>query len=220
MGDSITAGISSEPIGPGYAELLVPLLAGTHDVVNTAVPGSSTYYWLPSTPCASCTGGSLFAERVSPELPADIVTILLGTNDAIGTFLPARIPVDEYERSMREIIDSVFLEGAAAVVLMSPPPIYSPRSPPIVDELLTGYRASIRAICGDTEAVLCGPDVYTLLEPSDFSPEDWVHPNRFGHEKIALALRDTLISMPEPGTGTLVLFGLALLARCGRRNSE
>ena len=207
LGDSITFGTSSAPMGPGYADLLGSLLAGTHEIVNTGVSGTSTYSWAPSTPCEPCTETSLFAQLVSPEMPADVVTILLGTNDAFA-YLPDKTPPDDYESFMREIIDELFVEGVGVVVLLTAPRSFP--TPPIVSELLADYRTRILTICGDSEGVRCGPDLFTLLDATDFAPET-VHPNRFGHEKIALAMRDTLISMPEPQTGTLVALGLALL---------
>ena len=51
VGDSITFGVVSDPIGPSFAETLASDLAATHDVVNVGVRGSSAFYWAPGMPC-------------------------------------------------------------------------------------------------------------------------------------------------------------------------
>ena len=51
VGDSITAGTVSNPVGPAYAELIDGSLAPHgYDVTNVAIGGMSSHYWNPSTP--------------------------------------------------------------------------------------------------------------------------------------------------------------------------
>jgi lysophospholipase L1-like esterase len=210
VGDSITFGVVSGAGGPSYAELLASDLAGTHDVVNVAQSGTSAVYWAPSTPCPGiCSSAdNLFDELATPELPADVATILLGTNDAIGFFLPDRTAEADYESFMREIVDALFDGGVSSVVLMTAPVGNVSAE---AETLLAGYRDRIGGICLDTASVVCGPDLFMLLDPvTDFAPGD-LHPNATGHMKIAGALETTLLSLPEPGTGTLVGLALSLL---------
>jgi hypothetical protein len=78
--------------------------------------------------------------------------------------------------------------------------------------LLAGYREEIALICADTLGVLCGPDLHELLDPAlDFSVGD-IHPNAAGHAKIAAALADAILSLPEPGTGLLLCLGFGALS--------
>jgi lysophospholipase L1-like esterase len=211
VGDSITFGVVSGPGGPSYAEWLASDLAGTHDVVNVARSGSSAFYWAPSTPCPGFCGDAetLFEERAAPELPADVATVLLGTNDALAFLLPEPTGIDAYEGLMREIVDGLFTGGVASVVLMTAP---RPNVSAAALSLLAGYRERVAAICGDTAFVVCGPDLHDLLDPAtDFAVGD-IHPNAEGHRKIAVALEDTLLALPEPGTGALTALGVALLS--------
>ncbi len=152
VGDSITFGIVSDPIGPSYAELLSADLAATHDVVNIAVSGSSAFYWGPSTPCPGIcsTADTLFDEMAAPELPADLATVLLGTND-------------ESRRS-------------------APTPSVSSAVP---------------------TSSTCSP-------ATDFEIGD-IHPNAFGHQRIATALAETIRAIPEPEPFLLVACGLIAL---------
>lgn len=209
LGDSITFGIVSGMGGAPYAEILAEDLAGTYDVVNAARSGTSAFFWAPSTPCPGICNGAdtLFEELAAPELPSDIVTVLLGTNDALGFFLEERTSVDAYEGFMRELVDGIFAGGASDVILMTAPAanVSLPAA-----TLLAGYRERIGLICQDTLGVLCGPDLYELLDPTlDFEPGD-IHPNADGHAKIAWALEDSIRGLPEPGTGLLLWLGLGL----------
>jgi len=214
LGDSITAGIVSGDGGPSWAELLAADLAASHDVVNIAVSGTSSVYWAPSTPCPGICGdvGTLFEAQAVPELPADVATLLLGTNDATAFFLPDRTPLDDYEDFMREILDGLFGGGVASVVLMTAP---AANVSEVAVELLAGYRERVGQICQDTAFVVCGPDLYALLDPAtDFAPGD-VHPNAVGHAKIAGAVAASLRSIPEPGTGALLAVAVALALAIG-----
>ena len=211
LGDSITFGIVSGGTAPAYAEILAADLAGSHDVVNASMSGSSAFYWAPSTPCPGVcsTADNLFDELATPELPADIVTVLLGTNDALAFLLDEPTPLGDYEDLMREIVDGIFAGGASDVILMTPP---RGNIAPAPATLLAGYREGIALICEDTFGVLCGPDLHELLDPAlDFAFGD-IHPNAAGHAKIAAALADAILSIPEPRTGLLLCLGFSALS--------
>lgn len=217
VGDSLTAGVVSEPTGPSFAELLSLGLSETHEVVNVGLGGTSAFYWAPSTPCTVfCEEDPLFEERAAPELPAQIATLLLGTNDAVAFFLEQRTPVEDWEQYMREIVDGLFAGGVHSVVLMSPPDANLGSAE--AELLIHGYRERVLEICGDTPGVVCGPDLSLLLDPeTDFQAGD-LHPNAFGHAKIAAALTDSILALPEPGTGALLSLALAgSLALSSRR---
>ena len=217
IGDSITSGVVS-PEGstdPPYAQLLGDLLAGTSNVTTAAQSGSSTPMWRPDADCpiAGLCGdeANLYDHLALPGLPADVATVLLGTNDAVGLFLvEGPTSPEQYETNVRDIVDALFADGAGNIVLMT-----APRNENASAEgqaRLAGYRDAIFAICGAVGGVVCGPDLWLLLDPaSDFAPND-VHPNGGGHQKIADALFATLNTIPEPRTGALLAAGLALTA--------
>lgn len=211
LGDSITFGIvSGEPAG-SYAQLLGEDLGSSYDLVNVALSGSSAFYWAPDAPCPGvCTqADTLFDDRATPELPADIVTILLGTNDAVSFLLAEPTPVDDWEGYMREIVSAVFTAGASDVILMTPPRGGVASG---ADALLEGYRERTGKICEDTPGVSCGPDLYALLDVElDFEPGD-VHPNGAGHAKIAEGLAAAIRRVPEPSTGLLLSVTIVWMA--------
>lgn len=215
VGDSITFGIVSEPDGPSWAELVSDELAASHEIVNVGASGTSAFYWAPSTPCPGiCSGAdNLFDDRATPELPADVATLMLGTNDAVGLFLDQPTSVDDWDGYMREVLDGLFDGGAGTVLLMSSPDANLSDD---AASLILGYRDRIDTICGEIADVVCGPDLATLLDPdTDFAAQD-VHPNASGHAKIADAVIASLREIPEPSTGWLLglgLLGAALLTR-------
>jgi lysophospholipase L1-like esterase len=211
VGDSITFGIVSDPPGPSWADTLTGSLAGTHDVVNVGVNGSSAFYWAPSNPCPGIcpNADNIFDEFAAPELPADLATLMLGTNDALSLFLTEPTAVDDYESFLREIIAGLFDGGMDTVVLMAPPRSNTANAQ--ADALLASYGDRVETICSDTGGVVCGPDLFDLLDPAtDFAAND-VHPNGLGHQKIATALAETIQAIPEPGTFLLVAYGLVAL---------
>ena len=89
LGDSITQGASSEPDGsPGWVELL------PYDVHNVARGGTSSLDW---------GSGPYFDAFALPALPADLVLVMLGTNDAVGFNELAPVTVEQYRAAGVEL---------------------------------------------------------------------------------------------------------------------
>lgn len=196
VGDSITAGMSSEPKGPGYAELLPGLLGPGFEIVNVGCGGASTLDWQPDAPAAFCPSVGrtvrFYETRARPALPADVATILLGTNDARGALEPEPVEPEAYRDALRALAEALHADGARVVVLIAPPFSMKGRV------RLAGYRPQIRALCEEHPFLRCGPDLAELLDPTtDFEPND-VHPNASGHAKIAAALAESLRSLNAP----------------------
>jgi lysophospholipase L1-like esterase len=192
LGDSITAGISSKPNGPGYADLLRAQLGPEFEVVSLGCSGSTTRDWQPDAPPSTCRGPGepmhLYASARA-LLPADVVTILLGTNDL--RVIDAVEP-DEYRDALRTLAERLHADGAREVVLISPPISVSTAA------RLAGYRVRLRDLCAEKPYLHCGPDLVVVLDPvADFQARD-VHPNKSGHEKIAAALAETLRGLTAP----------------------
>jgi len=194
LGDSITAGImsGSDP-GLPYAELLGLGLADRVDVIGIGCSGSSTTDWTLSAGSDICDDflpATLFESLAIPNLPADFLTILLGTNDSVGFLEPAPVSPALYRRNLEETIGLSLFYGARTIVLMTPPPRCNPDTDAY--RRLEAYRLHVFDICTNNPDVLCGPDLFTLLGDDDFEGCD-VHPNAQGHLKIALALGGTLV---------------------------
>jgi lysophospholipase L1-like esterase len=217
IGDSITygTGFVSGGAGPPYAELLASLLDGGYEVNNAGCGGASSLDWTLSLPGFACGGvgvlpDGLFVERALPHLPTEIASVMLGTNDAVGFFEPNPVSVEAYRYALDEIVTNLFAAGAGTAILMTPPDHIWPDS--AVRARLLGYREQVLDICSETSGVVCGPDVFTLLDPELHFEGDNVHPNASGHAIIAQSLYETITTIPEPSTALLVVCGLVVLA--------
>jgi len=190
LGDSITEG-AARP-GASYAELLATQLGPSYEVVNIGMGGTSSLDWTPGSPPLSRDGVVIvlprpFRKRALPALPADVVTVLLGTNDASGFYEPRPVSASEYGAALEEIIESLLERDAKSVMLMTPPP----RCGPLLNQRLSEYRDAVIALCEARAEVACGPDLFELLDGSHFDECD-PHPNAAGHAVIASELAGAL----------------------------
>jgi len=169
-------------------------LGEDYEVVNIGVGGASSLDWTLSTPSYLTPGGwipePLFDYFAVPELPADIVTILLGTNDATGFFEPEPVPPQEYKSAIEEIIANLFDQGAGDIILMTPPEIANWGA--LVR--LAAYGEHIVDICLADEDVHLGPDLFDLLSLG-LHFDNNVHPNGEGHAEIAYASYEAILEL-------------------------
>lgn len=221
LGDSITQGQTSEPSGPPFAALLADSLGAGFDVINIGCGGASSRDWSPSAGDSTCGGlpnplllAPLYPSLAKPNLPADLVVVMLGTNDAIGLFEPAPLTSEEYRAALEELAMGLLHDGAGRVLLATPPPDFVV---PYTEFTLIAYAGQVLDLCGAPgDAILCGPDVFNLLQFEDFASGD-IHPNGAGHAKIADAMYSSiLLAIPEPGTGAMLGLALLLLGRMRR----
>jgi len=222
IGDSITEGCVSGPTGTDctcdqglcYAGRLNTHLGGDYHTVNAGVGGSTTSNWASEavqTPYV-LVGGTptpIFEGVAVPNLPADVVLIMLGTNDAFGWFEPSPIYPDLYLENLDAMVTRILDLGAGQIVLVKPPPLLA------FDETgqnrLRSYGPEIDRLCALMTNVVCGPDLTSLLTPDDFESDD-PHPNAAGHDKIAWAVSETIAFVPEPSAALLMGLGLAALS--------
>ncbi len=195
IGDSFTAGVVSGRDAPHYVEILGRLLGSGFEVVQLGCSGSTVLDWTrPETVFELCWAGGAYDLLALPATPADIATILLGTNDTMGYMEggcsepPTACPVspEQYGKSMNELIDRLISDGVRRVIAIKPP-----RSSALAVEMverLRGYAAVLDGLCAAREEVTCGPDLFDLLDPDlDFADGN-IHPDASGHRKIARAL--------------------------------
>jgi lysophospholipase L1-like esterase len=221
IGDSITEGCVSGPTGTDctcdqglcYAAGLSTYLGSDYQIVNAGVGGSTTADWASDAVgipyvLVGDTPTPIFEGVAAPNLPADIVLIMLGANDAIGVFEPSPIAPDMYFENLDAMVTRILDLDAGRVVLVRPPPLLA--FDETVQDRLRSYGTEIDRLCAFTMNVVCGPDLTSLLTPDDFEGDD-LHPNAAGHDKIAWAVSETIVSIPEPSAAFLMGLGLAAL---------
>jgi len=196
VGDSITAGrVGGNPDFPPYAVVLQELLGEKRfEVLNAGCDGSTIMDWTNPTPAPPmfCAFQGAFESKAVPLLPADIMTIMLGTNDSNGFFefgceTPGWCPVnvETYHERLLLLVEKAKSHGVRRVILSGPPPRLNSRQ--AVWLRLEGYRIVTEKVCMDDRKVLCTESLFKLLGPDDFADRFDPHPNVAGHQKIAEA---------------------------------
>jgi len=175
LGDSLT-------VMEGYVELVQDELS-EFEAWRSARAGYTTRHWIPSWGFYDRFQFHLYRPRVA--------VVLLGTNDAR---IPNRIPVDEYIDNLAIIAHALLDDGAGKVVLMTAPKNFLRPQPAEVLERLEQYAYALTWFCmAPDDDIECGPDLYSMLDETDFI--DGIHPNTVGHERIAEALLPYLVDL-------------------------
>lgn len=222
-GDEYISGKEDGQTYLSYADQLELDLAVSHALINIACPGSSLLDWTreskitPCPPPGDRVVEDLFATLAQPELPVDIVTVLLGTNDSIGWVEPDPVTPEAFATGLDQLLATLLFEGAESIVLMTPPdrPVF-----PEDRVRLLAYRETILDRCRRLEDLVCGPDLFTLLDSElDFAAGD-LHLNAGGHERVASALRETIVQIPEPTAPPLSIVTITSLALLAARRQQ
>jgi len=137
------------------------------------------------------------------DLAPDVVTILIGTNDAMAAAEGEPIATAEFEACLTGLVaDLAGLARAPQVVLLEPFQLPCGIVTAATVEALTGYRAAVRAVAEHAGCRFVPlQDDFTRLAGDH--PErlcyDGIHPTASGHYLIATRWLRTLgITLPEP----------------------
>jgi len=193
--------------GPNFAEQLAARLGPEFRVEKYACAGTSSVNWAPSPGNEPEWCGEnhewarrdLYRDYVAWNLPADIVVLMLGTNDA------QLAPEDEDQKdvvmrywfNMTRIVDRMLRDGAGHIFLMAPPrldPNFGSRA-----RLINQFRSRLQEIAGRRPRVTFGPDLFRTLKRADHFKRG-PHPTLEGHTQIANSLYDSITSLAATET--------------------
>lgn len=169
----------------------------------------------------------IYSDLVLAFVPRDIAVVMLGTNDALDANVAGSPSSAYFYREGIELFALQLLaDGVGTVVLVPPPNLPVGFAGSAAYDQIEQYGEEIYQLCGALEGVVCGPDIYSILDPDLHFPlrEDGVtrdlHPNALGHEIMAVEIFDTILYVPEPDLALLQISGglsLALLSRRQKR---
>lgn len=187
VGDSITEkGGASHP-SKSYPTLLQDLLPSSYDVKNFGRSGAT----MIEHPDDSYRERDEYEDAL--ESDPDLVTIMLGTNDAKGEFWDDESP-DDYTDSFEDLVQT-FRDLGAIVVVMIPVPQLKASSkwpdPDVINEVIPSL---VEKVAQKVDAPLVDMRVPLLVdgEVDEDLYDDSIHPNDVGNEKMAAHLKEQL----------------------------
>jgi lysophospholipase L1-like esterase len=191
LGDSHITGAQSEPRGPTFVEVLREELGPSYEVVAAGCPGSSANDWTHDGPSLACSLRNAYLELGRPHLPAEIVVILLGSNDAVGFAEERPLTPQVYAQAIQELVRRVQRDGGQRILLLGPPP--NPLARRRSAQRLRDYSKSLAALAEQEPDVYMGPNLQEFIDLKEHFGGRKVHMNAVGHrligERLALAVR-------------------------------
>lgn len=195
VGDSITHGQFSGPAGKSWANRVRDHFADRYKVINVGLPGSTTHDWSTireakwSVPPYQ-EKGAIFNLRAKPQLPAKLVTLMLGTNDSVGFMMASPITPEEYKVNLYNIVNNLLSAGAEKVLIMIPPKRLIDSDE--VNNRILDYAKIIFELVATNDFVYLGPVFYTELKTRHFDRVKYgngmlldIHPNQQGYAAMA-----------------------------------
>lgn len=181
LGDSHALGLVKGG-GPSLFVVMQEQLGDGFEVRLSACPGSTVLDWTrPARSEARCSLAGAYESLARPHLPADVVAILLGTNDAAGFGEAGPVSPETYGRAMRRLVAALLRDGVRRVILIAPPRSAGPMAGRARTPRLEAYREALRAIAGENPKVSSGPDLFELIELGTHLSPGAVHFNAAGH---------------------------------------
>jgi lysophospholipase L1-like esterase len=191
IGDSHVKGTQSQPRGPSFVEVLREGLGWRYEVVGAGCGGSTVRDWTHDGPTFNCSMRNAYPELGRPHLPAEIVVVLLGTNDAVGFGEPRPLDPQLYAQEMQELVRRVQHDGGQHILLLGPPP--NPLARLLAPRRLRDYSEALAALAEQEPHVYMGPDLQQVVDLEEHFGGRTAHMNAAGHrlvgERLALAVR-------------------------------
>jgi lysophospholipase L1-like esterase len=191
FGDSHVRGLQSKPRGPSFVEVLREELGPPYEVVAAGCPGSTTHDWTHDGPSLGCSIRNAYPMVGHPHLPAEIVVILLGTNDATGSNEGTPRAPRAYAEAMRKLAARTQRDGGQRILLLGPPP--NPLVRGNAARRLRQYSKTLATLAEQEPNVYMGPDLQELINFEEHFGGRTAHMNAVGHrligEQLALAVR-------------------------------
>ena len=158
LGDSITQGVGN--VRP-YPDALREALGPMYVIHNAGISGTTSTDWAPgSWHLGFLPGVDLFAGFpgfFEPLPGGHIVTVMLGTNDALGFFDPGPVSPEAYADQLADLSAGLLGLYARVVLMTAPrPPVLSTQA---LIERFTGYAVQVHLLCTAFERIVCGPDL-------------------------------------------------------------
>jgi acyl-CoA thioesterase I len=197
IGDSITEGGACAS-APSYTENLQDLYGSTATITNAGV---SAQTMLKSGLCDEITACSYWNSngwKIALESQPDIVTIMLGTNDA-KSFNWEGVQQNSGDYYALDYVDMIkqlrLLQPRPEIYLLIPPPLYDPypfdMNATVINEI---FPKLIRDIAMVTETQII--DIYTAFREAEASYStlscDGCHPTTDGNQVIAETIYEVL----------------------------
>jgi alpha-L-fucosidase 2 len=191
IGDSITQGGGC--VSESYVDVLGSILGGSYEVLNAGVSSMTMLKKGLCNDLTPCSYWDTDAWQNALHSEPDIVTIMLGTNDA-KSFNWEGIQQNTGDYFALDYVDMIHklnkLKKVPKIYLMVPPPLYSPfpfqMNATIINKI---YPTLMRDIASVSNVEII--DLFTALSGSDRTC-DGCHPTEEGNMIIAETIADVI----------------------------
>lgn len=126
---------------------------------------------------------------LAPWLPAPTVGWVEGD---VGQSGSARVGLEQYARTLEQLVDEVRTLGARPVVLVLPAPVDLDLEP--APARMQAYRSTLSGLADrHSLSIVDGPDIFRKKRATNADFFDQVHPSSAGHEKLGQGLAEVLM---------------------------
>ena len=133
------------------------------------------------------------ARVLAPWLPAATVGWTQGDVGAEAPGRTARVGIEQYRRTLEQIVKTTRAIGAEPVVLVLPAPIDLDQQP--VPDLIEAYRTELIDLARRHALIVVdGPAIFKEEGATNADFYDQVHPSATGHERLGKALAAALLN--------------------------
>jgi lysophospholipase L1-like esterase len=197
FGDSHVKGVQSKPHGPSFVEVLRKELGPRYEVVAAGCPGSSAHDWTRDGPGFHCAILNAYPDVGQPHLPAEIVVILLGTNDASGFNEERPLTPQVYAQAMQKLVRRLQRDGGQRILLLGPPP--NPVANKLSAQRRLHYSEALTELAEQEPHGDMGPNLQEFIDLKEHFGGRKVHMNAVGHRLIGERLAPAVRALRDSG---------------------